>query len=56
MRKRKEESTAQPMVCMCGKCGEEKEIAVLVDGVPWCSDCFLANFHAVDGETGEVLF
>lgn len=35
------------MECKCAKCGEVKEIVALVDGLPWCEDCFDA---ALGGE------
>ena len=25
---------------VCAKCGEVKEVCCLVDGRPWCPDCF----------------
>lgn len=28
------------MECECSKCGGVKEIVALVDGLPWCEDCF----------------
>lgn len=28
------------MECKCAKCGEVREIACLVDGLPWCEGCF----------------
>lgn len=54
-KKTSENADNKPFVCMCGKCGEEKEIALLVDGVPWCSDCFCRNTHVVDSRTGKVI-
>lgn len=25
---------------ICSQCGEEKEVCCLVDGEPWCEECF----------------
>lgn len=36
--------------CPCGKCGEEKEVVALVDGIPWCEDCFLKGLGVDDDE------
>lgn len=33
--------------CKCEKCGNVKTIAVMVDGLPWCEECFDA---ALGGE------
>lgn len=27
--------------CCCGKCGQKKENVCVVDGVPYCEDCFI---------------
>ena len=39
------------MICECGKCGKIKEIVCLVDGVPYCNECFLIAMGA--DEEGE---
>ena len=31
----------------CSQCGEEKEVCCLIDGKPWCEDCFI---KALGGE------
>lgn len=28
------------MECKCEKCGKVNEIAAMVDGLPWCDECF----------------
>lgn len=42
--------------CRCGKCGETKDIACFVDGLPWCEDCFDKaledNRRVEEGEKG----
>ena len=35
------------MKCKCEKCGKIKEIAAMVDGLPWCEECLDA---ALSGE------
>ena len=43
------------MTCKCKKCGEVKEIAALVDGLPWCEECFDAALAGKDGEQDESI-
>ena len=41
------------MIYKCGKCGKVREIAVLVDDLPYCEDCAIAalgNMPTVDTE------
>ena len=36
----------------CSKCGEAKEVCCLIDGKPWCGDCF---DKALTGEHDPVV-
>ena len=36
---------------LCAKCGEIKEVCCLIDGKPWCEDCFDKALSGKDGDT-----
>ena len=35
----------------CDKCGKKKDIVVIVDGIPYCEDCF---DEALEGVTNDA--